>query len=72
MTEYQPQPSRSTAGRWTLRGVAVSALAVPLLAIAGGQASAAELTPIAEYLDSTIAATSASLVEALAILLGVG
>ncbi|ASR35087.1 hypothetical protein BAY61_08965 [Prauserella marina] len=72
MTEHRQHPSQSTARRWTLRGIAVSALALPLIAVAGGQASAAELAPIAEYLDSTIAATSASLVEALAILLGVG
>lgn len=70
MTDSQVT-ARSTAKRWTMRGVAVSALTVPMLAIVGGQASAAELTPIAEYLDETIAATSASLVEALAILLGV-
>ncbi|WP_410652410.1 hypothetical protein [Amycolatopsis sp. cmx-4-54] len=43
-----------------------------MLAVFGGSASAAELTPIAEYLDSTIAGLSASLVEALAALLGVG
>ncbi|MBK1786463.1 hypothetical protein [Prauserella cavernicola] len=70
MTENQVA-TRSTAKRWTLRGIAVSALIVPMLAVVGGQASAAELTPIAEYLDETIAATSASLVEALAALLGV-
>ncbi|MFC4001409.1 hypothetical protein ACFS2C_06335 [Prauserella oleivorans] len=70
MTEHQ-ETTPSTAKRWTLRGLAVSALVVPLLAGLGGQASAAELTPIAEYLDETIASTSASLVQALAILLGV-
>lgn len=59
--------------RWTLRGVAISAVAVPLLVLGvSGQASAAELTPIAEYLDAAVADTSASLVKALAILLGVG
>ncbi|MBB3661099.1 MULTISPECIES: hypothetical protein [Prauserella salsuginis group] len=68
MTEKQtPRPAQ----RWTVRGLAVSALAVPMLAVLGGTASAAELTPIAEYLDETIATTSASLVEALALLLGV-
>lgn len=70
MTEQQTS-TRNAATRWTLRGVAVTALAVPMLATLGGQASAAELTPIAEYLDETIASTSASLVDALALLLGV-
>ncbi|GAA1243178.1 hypothetical protein GCM10009676_30910 [Prauserella halophila] len=69
MTEKQQTPS--AAKRWTMRGLAVSALAVPMVAVLGGTASAAELTPIAEYLDETIAATSASLVEALGVLLGV-
>ncbi|WP_216217774.1 hypothetical protein [Amycolatopsis aidingensis] len=78
MSEYPENPADIRTGngmarRWTLRGVAVSAIAVPLLALGlGGQASAAELTPIAEYLDQTIADTSAALVQALAILLGVG
>ncbi|KID29690.1 hypothetical protein [Prauserella rugosa] len=69
MTETQK--TTSTAKRWTMRGLAVSALAVPMVAVLGGSASAAELTPIAEYLDETIASTSAALVEALGVLLGV-
>ncbi|WP_101613235.1 hypothetical protein [Amycolatopsis sp. BJA-103] len=64
--------TRSTTRRWTKRGLAAGLLAVPMLAVFGGSASAAELTPIAEYLDSTIAGLSASLVQALATLLGVG
>ncbi|OLT47055.1 hypothetical protein BJF85_01220 [Saccharomonospora sp. CUA-673] len=69
MNETQTAPG--TAKRWTKRGLAVGALTVPMLAILGGTASAAELAPIAEYLDETVAATSASVVDALAILLGV-
>ncbi|GAA1202565.1 hypothetical protein [Prauserella alba] len=69
MTEKQQTPS--AAKRWTTRGLAVSALTVPMVAVLGGTAAAAELTPIAEYLDETVAATSASLVEALAVVLGV-
>ncbi|GAB2752268.1 hypothetical protein [Amycolatopsis magusensis] len=62
---------RSTAHRWTLRGLAVGAT-VPLAALTlSGSASAAELTPIAEYLDATIASTSKALISALATLLGV-
>ncbi|MBN6036491.1 hypothetical protein [Amycolatopsis sp. 195334CR] len=62
---------RSNAQRWTLRGLAVGA-AVPFAALAlSGSASAAELTPIAEYLDATIASTSKALISALATLLGV-
>ncbi|WP_158880795.1 hypothetical protein [Amycolatopsis anabasis] len=64
--------TESRGKRWTKRGIAVGALTVPMLALIGGQASAAELTPIAEYLDETIASTSAALVQALAALLGVG
>jgi len=65
------QKTESTKRRWTRRGVTLGLLTAPMLAMLGGQASAAELTPIAEYLDSTIAGLSASLVEALAALLGV-
>ncbi|OZM74269.1 hypothetical protein CFN78_03750 [Amycolatopsis antarctica] len=59
------------ARRWTMRGAAVTAVAVPLALMMSGSASAAEITPIAEYLDETIASTSASVVEALSALLGV-
>ncbi|WP_020666254.1 hypothetical protein [Amycolatopsis nigrescens] len=74
MSDFQEAPATSTdtkAKRWTKRGVALGVITVPLLAMLGGQASAAELTPIAEYLDETIASTSAALVEALGVLLGV-
>jgi hypothetical protein len=64
-------PAEGRAKRWTKRGIAVGAITVPLLTMLGGQASAAELTPIAEYLDETVATTSAHLVEAGATLLGV-
>ncbi|MBB4682526.1 hypothetical protein [Amycolatopsis jiangsuensis] len=64
----QPPTARH---RWLKRTLVTGAFAVPMLALAGGSASAAELTPIAEYLDSTVASTSASLVSALATLLGV-
>ncbi|GAA2787879.1 hypothetical protein [Crossiella cryophila] len=56
---------------WARRTAAV-ALTIPVLAlVASGSASAAELTPIAEYLDATVASTSKSVVKALAALLGV-
>ncbi|MCK2241430.1 MULTISPECIES: hypothetical protein [unclassified Crossiella] len=56
---------------WARRTAAV-ALTIPVVAlIAGGSASAAEITPIAEYLDATVAGTSKAVVKALAALLGV-
>lgn len=69
MTENQSTPS--TAKRWTMRGLAVSALVVPLFGAIGGTASAAEITPIAEYVDDAVASTSESLIEAGSALLGV-
>ncbi|GAB3587610.1 hypothetical protein GCM10027445_67890 [Amycolatopsis endophytica] len=63
--------TESKTRRWTQRGIALGLLTAPMLALVGGQASAAELTPIAEYLDATVAGVSSSLVEALAVLLGV-
>ncbi|GAA3560357.1 hypothetical protein GCM10022222_50110 [Amycolatopsis ultiminotia] len=66
MTDKHP-----STRRWLKRTLVAGAFAVPMLAVAGGSASAAELTPIAEYLDSTVASTSASVVGALAAVLGV-
>ncbi|GAA1950461.1 hypothetical protein [Amycolatopsis minnesotensis] len=63
--------NQGKARRWAKRGIALGALTVPMVAVLGGTASAAELTPIAEYLDHTIAGTSAAVVKALAALLGV-
>jgi hypothetical protein len=64
-------PAESKAKRWTKRGVVVGALTVPMVALLGGQAGAAELTPIAQYLDSAVASTSTEVVSALGTLLGV-
>ncbi|TCP54870.1 hypothetical protein EV191_10279 [Tamaricihabitans halophyticus] len=64
-------PAKNSRRRRAAR-LTVGALAVPALLVAfSGTAGAAELTPIAEYLDETIAATSEGLVGALALLLGV-
>lgn len=75
-TTRTPEPTDQTAPesnrlRRTI-GAAAATLAVPALLVAfSGSASAAELTPIAEYIDETVAATSESTVKALGILLGV-
>lgn len=75
-TTRSPEPTDETAPknnrlRRTI-GAAAAALAVPALLVAfSGSANAAELAPIAEVIDDTVAGTSEATVAALSALLGV-
>ena len=60
----------SSPRRKLVRRVAIGVVAVPaiMLGLAGG-AQAAEITPIAEYLDETVAATSDDIISIVTALL---
>ncbi|GAA5155677.1 hypothetical protein GCM10023321_29620 [Pseudonocardia eucalypti] len=57
--------------RWVVRGAVLGVVAAPLLAVGVAQAHAAELAPVAEVVDGTVAATSESVVDTIGAALGV-
>lgn len=57
--------------RWVVRGAVATVVAAPLLAVGVAQAHAAELAPVAEVVDATVATTAETLVDTAGAALGV-